>query len=43
MYQRWLFLGPDETGRTQTSVIARWKDMVSMFKYFPSRISRCSS
>lgn len=34
MYKHWLFLGPDETGRTSTSVIARWKDMVSMFKYF---------
>jgi hypothetical protein len=35
MYKHWLSLDPDETGRTSTSVIARWKDMVSMFKYFP--------
>ena len=40
MYQRWLSLDPDETGRTSTSVIARWKDMVSMFKYFSDMSSK---
>jgi hypothetical protein len=36
-------LRPDETGRSSTSVIARLKDMLSMFKYFPDRTNRCSS
>ena len=35
MYKYWLSLDPNETGQTSTSVIARWKDMVSMFKYVP--------
>src|SRR5271163_1692837 len=38
MFQRWLSLRPDETGRTLSSVIVRWKDMVSMFKYFPDHV-----
>jgi hypothetical protein len=38
IYKHWLFLDPDEKARTPTAVISCWKDMISMFKYFPCRI-----
>ena len=38
IYNRWLFLDPEEIGRTQMSVISCWKDMLSMFKYLPDHI-----
>ena len=34
IYKRWLSLRPEDN-RTSSAVIARWKDMISMFKYFP--------
>lgn len=37
IYKRWLSLRPEDN-RTSSAVIARWKDMISMFKYFPPRI-----
>ena len=37
IYKRWLFLRPEDN-QTSSAVIARWKDMISMFKYFPPRI-----
>ena len=37
IYKCWLSLRPEDN-RTSSAVIARWKDMISMFKYFPPRI-----
>ena len=34
IYKCWLSLHPEDN-RTLFTVIARWKDMISMFKYFP--------
>ena len=37
IYKRWLSLHPEDN-RTSSAVIARWKDIISMFKYFPPYI-----
>lgn len=37
IYERWLSLCPEDN-QTSSAVIARWKDMISMFKYFSPHI-----